>query len=191
MVDSEQDDMPPGLKGWLKRRSGQAGVALYAFAGCVVAVGLVAVAALLLHWPLLFVSLGPTVLLFFEKGMRPSAWPRSVLIGHAVGICAGWACLWLFGLQAAPDVMAMGVTPARLGAAALSVALTALVKHLLQAPHPPAGSTALLVSLGFFTTGFQLGMLFLGIVMLTIIGWVLNRLAGVPMPLWGKKSSSS
>lgn len=189
--EEEKTNPPPGLKGWLKIRFGHTGVALYAFSGCLLAVGLVGIAALLLRWPLLFVSLGPTVLLFFEKGMRPSSSPRNVLIGHAVGICAGWSCLWLFSLQDAPSVMAMGVTPARLAAAALSVGLTAFVKHLFRAPHPPAGSTALLVSLGFFTTGFQLGALFLGVVLLTIFGWALNHLAGVPMPVWGKPSSSS
>jgi CBS-domain-containing membrane protein len=179
---------PPGFKGWLATRLGHSGAALFAFIGCLAAVALVGVVGLWLAWPLLFPSLGPTVLLFFEKEPKPSSWPRSVLIGHAVAVCAGWICLAIFGLLSAPDVLTTGITPGRLGAAALSVALTAFFKHLVKAPHPPAGATALMVSLGFFTTGFQLGALYFAIVLLTIFGCSLNRLMGLPVPLWGKPS---
>ncbi|HET7674122.1 MAG TPA: HPP family protein [Gammaproteobacteria bacterium] len=187
----DKSKLPPGLKGRLKQRFGHAGVAMFAFLGCVIAIALVGVVALLLRWPLLFPSLGPTVLLLFEKEQRPSAWPRNILIAHAIAICAGWISLWLFGLMHAPDVMAMGVTPARLGCAAFAVALTAFVKHLLKAPHPPCGATTLMVALGFFTTGFQLGVLYFGLVLLTIFSLALNRLWGVPMPVWGKPAESS
>ncbi|HET8551145.1 MAG TPA: HPP family protein [Gammaproteobacteria bacterium] len=181
----------PGVKGWLGRRLGGPGLAFYAFFGCLAALAILGEIAEVMRWPLLFASLGPTVMLFFERSSRKAAQPRNTLIGHAVGIICGWIALVLFGLNNAPSVMHVGVTPERLAAAALSVALTAFFKHLLKAPHPPAGSTALLVSLGFFTTWFQLGALMFGIVLLTIIGWLINRLLGVRGPLWGKPSSQS
>jgi hypothetical protein len=40
-------------------------------------------------------------------------------------------------LTDAPPVLQEGVTATRIGAAALSVALTALVLRLLSCPHPP------------------------------------------------------
>lgn len=190
---SEQVELAelPGIKGWLGARLGQPGLALYAFGGCLCAIAIVAELAAVMRWPMLFPSLGPTVLLFFERSSRAAAWPRNTLIGHAVAIICGWISLVLFGLNTAPDVMTTGVTPGRLGAAALSVALTAAIKHLLKAPHPPAGATALMVSLGFFTTWFQLGALMFGIVLLTATSWLINRLLGVPEPVWGKPSSGS
>jgi CBS domain-containing membrane protein len=46
-----------------------------------------------LRQPLLFPSLGPTVILFFETPLSPQASPRNTLIGHAVALLAGYASL--------------------------------------------------------------------------------------------------
>lgn len=180
-----------GLKNWLDKHFGQFGIAFYAFCGCLLLAALIGLIALLIQWPLLFPSLGPTIILFFERGQRPAAWPRNVLIGHGVAIAAGWIGLYLFGLHTAPHILEMGMTPARIGAAALSLALTAFVKHLLHAPHPPAGATTLIISLGFYTGALQISALVAGIVLTTILGYSLNRLSGGTMPIWGRRSRSS
>ena len=39
-------------------------------------------------------------------------------------------------------------SPSRVAAAALSVALSGAILHLLKAKHPPSGATTLIVSLG-------------------------------------------
>ena len=77
-------------------------------------------------------------------------------LGHAIGILCGYGALWLFGLQHAPPAMATGVSAARVGAAALSLASTGALMILLKAAHPPAGATTLIISLGIVTRPFHL-----------------------------------
>lgn len=93
------------------------------------------------------------------------------------------AAIAVFGLLDAPSVLEAGVTLARVGAAALSVALVALILPPLRATHPPAGATTLLVSLGLLDQPGQLAWVLAGVVLLTAVAWALNRLAGVPVPV--------
>ncbi|PYR31630.1 MAG: hypothetical protein DMF90_25220, partial [Acidobacteria bacterium] len=60
--------------------------------------------------------------LFFFTPRAPAASPRHTIYGHAIGIACGYGALWLFGLQYAPPAMPTGVSAARVGAAALSLA---------------------------------------------------------------------
>jgi CBS domain-containing membrane protein len=171
-----------GLHARLADRYGSAGRAVYGFFGCLAAVALSGLAAHVLRQPLLFPSLGPSAVLFFEKPTAPESTPFNALVGHIVGIAAGVATLALFGLLHAPSVLEAGVTTPRVGAAALSVALVALVLPLLKANHPPAGATTLLVSLGLLNEPRQLATIIAGVVLLTAVAWVINRLAGVNVP---------
>lgn len=68
--------------------------------------------------------------------------------------------------------------------AALSLALTAGLMVWWKVPHPPAGATTLIVSLGILRTPTQLAVLMLAVVLLTVQGFVINRLAGVDYPRW-------
>jgi hypothetical protein len=61
---------------------------------------------------------------------------------------------------------------------ALSVALTTLVLTLIKVPHPPAGATTLIVSLGILTTLPQLLAMAAAIVLITLLGWGLNMALG-------------
>ena len=54
-------------------------------------------------------------------------------------------------------------------------------------PYPPAGATTLIVSLGLITTIPKLIVLMLGVVLLVIQGLAINRLAGVPYPVWSPR----
>jgi hypothetical protein len=133
---------------------------------------------LALHAPWLFPSLGPTVMLFFESPQEKSSRPSHALIGHGVGLLAGAACLYGFGLQDDPSAPAGGLTIAHLLAGALSVALTTLVLTWAKRPHPPAGATTLIVSLGILTGPPQLLSMAGAIVFITMFGWGLNMLLG-------------
>ena len=60
----------------------------------------------------------------------------------------------------------------------------------LRVPHPPAGATTLIVSLGLIATIPKLAVLMLGVLLLVVQGFVINRLAGVPYPVWSPNPSS-
>jgi hypothetical protein len=67
------------------------------------------------------------------------------------------------------------------------MALTGAVLLLLKSSHPPAGASVLIVSLGLLQTPLEMTMLMLGVLLLTIVAWLLNRMAGVPVPVWAAK----
>lgn len=174
-----------GLLATAEERAGRLGGGAYAFLLCLLTLALIGLVGLLLRQPLLFPSLGPTAMLFFERPLQAAAAPRNTLVGHGVAIGAGWLSLLLFGLLAAPPVLQQGITPARIGAAAVSVALTALVLKLLDAPHPPAGATTLIVSLGLLTSPTELLAIAGGVALLTVVSVALNRVLGLRQPWWG------
>ena len=67
-----------------------------------------------------------------------------------MGLVAGALCFYALGLQGTPPAPVGGLTPLYVVAGALSVAITTLVLSLMKLPHPPAGATTLIVSLGIF-----------------------------------------
>jgi CBS domain-containing membrane protein len=173
-----------GLKRWLYRRWGNNGNAIYTFVGSLVAIGLSGTWAYLVKQPLVFPSLGATAFLIFETPMAEVGSPRNTIIGHTVGVAAGAASLAIFGLLNAPSVYVSGVTLDRVFAIALAVALTGGILRVLRAAHPPAGATTIIVASGLLAKPEQMLDIIIGVLLLTIAGWVLNRLMGVPAPVW-------
>ena len=57
----------------------------------------------------------------------------------------------------------------------------------LRLPHPPAAATTLIVSLGILPRVDELVVLVLAVILLAAQGWIINRLAGVPVPLWSPR----
>ena len=184
MAEEQRHGLHASLVGRLGERWGEA---LYTFACCLLALGVSGFAAYLTKQPLLFPSLRPTALLFFEQPMAPTSSPRNTVVGHLVAVLAGALSLTLFGLLDDPSVLAEGVTLARVGAGTLSLALTGAVLLLLRSSHPPTGATTLIVSLGFLQTPTEMAILMAGVLLLTAVGFALNRAAGVPVPVWGAK----
>ncbi len=158
--------------------------------GCI-SIGLMSAAAWLTDQPLVFPSLGPTAFLLFYTPHAASASPRNTVSGHLVGVLAGYLALVLFGLRDAGPAVTTGVTAARVGAAALSLGLTAGFMVWLRVPHPPAGATTLIVSLGILHTPEQLAVLMLGVLLLVCQGIAINRLAGLEYPLWAPRGAAS
>jgi CBS-domain-containing membrane protein len=144
---------------------------------CLAAVGAVGVA---LKQPWVFPSLGPTVMVLAETPNQPAAHPRNVLSGHVVGLGAGYLSLLLLGLTDNPAVTQEGLTWVRVAAAVLSVALTALVLQAIGTPHPPAGATTLIVSLGILKTPASLRAMLLSVILLTVLATLINRAMRVP-----------
>jgi CBS-domain-containing membrane protein len=170
---------------WLLQHHARVPVlALFSFINGCISIGLMSVLAVITRSPFIFPSLGPTAFLFFYTPTAPSASPRNTLIGHAVGAAAGYLALVVTGLTTAGPALTVGVTWQRAIAAGLSLGLTAGVMVLLRSPHPPAGATTLIVSLGILRQPWQLVLLMGAVVLLTLQAIAINRLAGIPYPLW-------
>lgn len=173
-----------------KLRKSRPGAAVYAAVLSLVVVAASGAVGLALHQPWLFPSLGPTVMLFFESPSQKASKPLNTLVGHGVGLLAGVAMLYAFGLQNARPAPVGGLTPSYLLAGALSVGLTTMVLTLLKTPHPPAGATTLIVSLGTLTSGTELLAMVGAVILITIMGWGLNLLFGLRPASQDKHQSS-
>lgn len=147
-------------------------------------IALVAFVALVTQEAFIFPSLGATAFILFHVPMAEPASPRNTLCGHFLGAAMGLLSLYVFGLQNHPSAFLEGVHGARVGAAALSLGLTGCLMVLFRVPHPPAGATALIVSLGLMPDPAQLPVLMAGVVILLAHAFVMNRLSGIPYPLW-------
>jgi CBS domain-containing membrane protein len=176
------------LKPLTERYNSVTVLGLFAFVNGLISIGLMSLVALLTKQPFIFPSLGPTAFLLFSTPMLPTASPRNAFCGHLIGAAAGYLSLVVFGLLDAGPALVVGVSWARVGAAGLSLALTSGAMVWLRVPHPPAGATTLIVSLGLLTTLGEIGVLMLGVILLLVQGFTINRLAGIPYPVWSPRS---
>ncbi len=170
----------------VERHSSTAVMGLFALVNGVISIGLMAAAAWFTGSAFVFPSLGPTAFLFFYTPTQASASPRNTVLGHLIGAGAGYLALVIFGLTEAAPALATQVTPARVGAAAVSLGLTSGLMVWFRVPHPPAGATTLIVSLGILRTPSEIAVLMLAVVLLTVQGFVINRAAGIDYPLWAR-----
>jgi CBS-domain-containing membrane protein len=167
-----------------ERHSSTFVLGLFAFVNGLIAIGIMALVALVTGQAFVFPSLGPTAFLLFYTPLLPAASPRNTFFGHLIGAVAGYLALVIFGLTDDLPALATHVTGARVGAAALSLGLTSGAMVWARVPHPPAGATTLIVSLGILRKPSQLVVLMVAVVLLVVQGFVINRLAGIEYPLW-------
>lgn len=166
-------------------------MSLFALINGFLSIAIMAAVALATGEPFVFPSLGPTAFLFFYTPMAPAASPRNAIYGHLIGAAAGWLCLVGFGLQDAGPATASGVGWDRVAAAGLSLGLTSGLMILINAPHPPAGATTLIISLGVLHDFRHVVVLMVAVLLLTLQALAINRLAGVPYPVWASRVSSN
>lgn len=198
-IGGEMSDIVGGLftrlrLPWLLQHHARVPVlAIFSFINGCISIGLMSALALITHTPFIFPSLGPTAFLFFYTPTAPTASPHNTLIGHAIGIFAGYFSLVVTGLTMAGPALTVGVTWPRVIAAALSLGLTSGLMVLFKSPHPPAGATTLIISLGLLTQPWQLLLIEVAVVLITLQAIAINRLAGISYPLWGpiKEGNSS
>ncbi len=167
------------LRDRLERSENGLDTGLWALAVSVVGLAVVGALGLLLEQPWVFPSLGPTLMVLAETPRQPAAHPRNVLAGHVVGVFCGYLALLVTGLTSHPAVTTEGLSGPRVVAACLSVGLTALLLQVMGTPHPPAGATTLIVSLGLFKTPRGLFVLLASVVVCTLVASVLDALVGV------------
>ncbi|MBL0311564.1 MAG: HPP family protein [Holophagaceae bacterium] len=165
--------------------------AAFMFVNGFISIGLLALTAKITRTPFIFPSLGPTAFLFFFSPASPTASPRHTILGHAIGIACGYGALLLFGLAGAPAQGPGEMVTPRILAATLSLAGTGALMILLRAAHPPAGATALIISLGFITRPTHLLALEAAVILMTLQAIAINRLAGLDYPLWAKRHDES
>lgn len=157
---------------------------LFALVNGLIAIGAMAAVAFATREPFVFPSLGPTAFLLFYTPLLPASSPRNTVFGHLIGALAGYFALVAFGLTDAAPALGSSVTAGRVGAAALSLGLTSGAMVWARVPHPPAGATTLIVSLGILREPEQLAVLMAAVVLLVAQGYLINRLAGIPYPSW-------
>jgi len=127
--------------------------------------------------PLLFPSLGSTAFLQTESPQLPGARFYNTVVGHGVGLAAGFLAMLVLGAQQAPSVLATQQFNPAPAIGVLSIVLTLLVGYLLRASHPPAAATTLLVALGGFSpTITAIRTVVIGVLIIAIAGEALRRL---------------
>lgn len=158
--------------------------AVYVCVNGFITIGLLGLLALLTGSPFVFPSLGPTAYLFFFSPLAEVSSPRNTILGHAIGLICGYAAFVLAVASSPPFGMSPGVHGPRLLAAALSLSATGALMALLRVSHPPAGATTLIVSLGIISQPKELVIIELAVILLTVQAFAINRLAGIPYPVW-------
>jgi len=171
----------------VSRHSQTSVMGLFALVNGVLSIALMSMAAVVTGQAFIFPSLGPTAFLLFYTPTLPAACPRNTIFGHAIGVAAGYLALVIFGLTEAAPALATEVTWPRVGAAAVSLGLTSGFMVWFKVPHPPAGATTLIVSLGILKTPAQLTVLMIAVVLMVGQGMVINRLAGIDYPSWAPR----
>ena len=142
-------------------------------AGLILIVGLFGLA---LGKPWLLPSLGPSAVLFALLPAHPQTRAWNTLIGHLIGIAAGFVGIVLAGAANAPSPIVQGeLVPARVIAATIAILLTVLLSGSVRATHAPAAATTLLVALGAVATADKALSLFAGVVVVAVAGEVLRR----------------
>ncbi|HEX5413610.1 MAG TPA: HPP family protein [Terriglobia bacterium] len=160
---------------------------IYVFVNGFVTIAVLALLALVSRNPFVFPSLGPTAYLLFFSPLGKTSSPRNTIYGHAIGLVCGYAAFVFTGAGALPFGVNQGIFWPRILAAAFSLSATGALMVLLDASHPPAGATTLIVSLGIISTPRELIIIEVAVFLLVAQALIINRLAGLEYPLWKAK----
>lgn len=158
--------------------------AIYVAFNSFVTIALLSLLALMTHSPFVFPSLGPTAYLFFFTPLAESASPRNAVLGHAIGLLCGFAAYKITGMHSFPQGFAGEVYWPRILASALALSSTGAVMVLLRVSHPPAAATTMIVSLGVLAKPEYLPIIEAAVLLLATQAFAINRLAGLPYPIW-------
>lgn len=161
----------------------------YVFINGFITIALLALLSLVSRNPFVFPSLGPTAYLLFFSPLAKASSPRNTICGHAIGILCGYGAYVVTGAGTVPFGIHPGIFWPRILAAALSLSVTGALMVLLGVSHPPAGATTLIISLGIISRPRELVIIEIAVFLLVAQALAINRLAGLPYPLWNSAAS--
>ncbi len=126
--------------------------------------------------PLIFASLGPTAHELVEQPQLKSARTYNIVVGHLIGLGAGFLAVYLVNASTAPNVLSAGiVSTQRLWATTIAATLTIFFTLLLRAGQPAALATTLLVSLGAMQSRQDAVAIVVGVLIITALGEPVRR----------------
>ena len=146
--------------------------------------------------PLIFASLGPTAYELVEQPQLKSARSYNIVVGHLIGMGAGFFAVYLFNEWTAPNVLSTGIiSTQRLWATTLAATLTTLFTLILKAGQPAALATTLLISLGAMQSGraaiISLGAMKRGRTAIAIVvGFLIMTVIGEPIRFFRLKNTA-
>ncbi|MFD8965595.1 HPP family protein [Streptomyces sp. NPDC059568] len=127
-------------------------------------------------WVLLTTTLGPTAYILLAHPHTEAAQVRSSVLGHTCATASGLLCLAAFGLWPYPSTVGQRTDSwHQIGAEALAVGLTLFLLVLLNAHHPPAAATALLITSGIARPGPPLYGMLTGLALLIAAAALLSH----------------
>ncbi|MBK6922257.1 MAG: HPP family protein [Deltaproteobacteria bacterium] len=156
----------------------------HATLGCAASIALLGALAWITGTPWLFPSLGPTAYLLFGAPSEAAASGRRIVLGHTIAVACGFGALLVTGLYDQPSTLVAGVDGARVLAATGSITACGALLVRLRAMHPPAGATTLIVSMGMLQTPAELAIMVGAVALLVVLGALLTRALGLPVPRW-------
>lgn len=156
---------------------------LYVVICSVLTMAIIGVFAVWAAEPFVFPSLAPTLFILFAFPLAQEANPRNAINAHLIGLLAGIAALFVFGLvDVAPDVTDLDWH--RLGAILFALALAIGLIMGLRVLHIPGVATALIVAMGLLAAPADWAFMFVGVILVILVAVTINRVAGIPHPVW-------
>ncbi len=123
------------------------------------------------HNPFVFASLGPTAYELIEKPQIKSAKPYNIIVGHLIGLGAGFFAIWVLNAWGAPKVATAEFVPGiRVCTAVIAVVITTFVTLALKASQPASLATSLLVAIGSMQTSRDAVAIIVAVLIMAAVG---------------------